>query len=50
MSDMPVVGMIAAFEQEKGVDLLIETLDDMLNMYIRFVFLRRRDMLRMTCT
>ncbi len=38
--DMPVVGMIAAFEQEKGVDLLIETLDDMLNMYIRFVFLQ----------
>ena len=38
--DMPLVGMIAALEEEKGIDLLIDALDSMMKMYIRCVFLQ----------
>lgn len=38
--DMPLVGMIAPLDQEKGIDLVINTLDNMMKMYIRFVVLQ----------
>jgi starch synthase len=37
--DMPLVGMIAPLDEEKGIDLLTEVLEKMAGMFLRFVFL-----------
>ncbi len=41
--NVPLVGMIATLEAEKGVDLLIQTLEDMVSLNLQFVFLNDGD-------
>lgn len=37
--DLPLVSMIAPLESEKGVDLLVQALEDMLSLNLQFIFL-----------
>jgi starch synthase len=37
--DMPLIGMVAPFDKQKGVDLLIQTLDKMVSLDLQFIFL-----------
>jgi starch synthase len=38
-SDMPLIGMIAPFDEQKGIDLLIQVLADMVKFDLQFIFL-----------
>lgn len=41
--DMPVIGMIAPCNDKKGIEIVINALENMLRMYIRFVYLKEGD-------
>jgi starch synthase len=42
--DMPLIGMIAPFDEQKGVDLLIQSLDEMVSLNLQFIFLNNGDL------
>jgi len=41
--DMPLIGMIAPFDEQKGVDLLIKALEEMISLDLQFIFLNNEN-------